>query len=115
MIYLKKRIFSGLILGALLGLLCIGGAYLRNPNGNDSVFLFSLWYNRVLIGLIIAILGRTKTYKFAIIRGLILGGLISYAFYVTTNYQDLISFLAGFLYGVIIDVSLYRLDKKRGL
>lgn len=112
---MKKRIVSGLIIGALLGLICIGGAYLRNPNFDDSVYLFSLWYNRVLMGLVIALLGRTKTYKFAVIRGLILGGLVSYAFYVTTSHQDLISFLAGFLYGVIIELSLYKLDKKRGL
>ncbi len=111
---MKKRIISGLIIGALLGLVCIGGAYLRNQNQSDSVYLFSLWYNRVLMGLVIALLGRTKTYKFAILRGFILGGLVSYAFYATTGHQDLISFLAGFLYGVIIELSLYKLDKKRG-
>jgi uncharacterized membrane protein len=67
------------------------------------------------MGLVIALLGRTKTYKFGLIRGFILGGLVSYAFYVTTSYQDLVSFLAGFLYGVIIELALYKLDKKRGL
>jgi uncharacterized membrane protein (UPF0136 family) len=112
---LKKRVISGLIIGAILGLVCIGGAYLRMPNQNDPVYLFSLWYNRVLMGLVIGILGRAKTIKFTILRGFILGGLISYAFYATTGHQDLISFLAGFIYGIIIDLALYKLDKKRGL
>lgn len=112
---LKKRVISGLILGAILGFICIGGAYLRMSSQNDPVYLFSLWYNRVLMGLVIGILGRAKTIKFTILRGLVLGGLISYAFYATTGHQDLVSFLAGFIYGVIIDLALYKLDKKRGL
>lgn len=111
---LRKRIFLGLIIGAFLGLICVGGASVRMPD-QDPSYLFSLWYNRVLMGLVISILGRAKTVKFTILRGFILGGLISYAFYATTGHQDLVSFLAGFIYGVIIDLSLYRLDKKRGL
>jgi hypothetical protein len=47
---------------------------------------------------------RKNKWLNSIIRGAILGTLISFQFYLTTGFLDLLSFLAGIPYGVIIDV-----------
>ena len=75
---------------------------------HQRVFVFSLWYNRVILGLVIgapwAKLDRNK----AMLRGAILGLLVSFAFYSSTGFQDPISFLAGIVYGVILEAWLSR-------
>lgn len=105
---MRKRIFYGLILGAILGVFCIVGASLRMPNTLSFIYLFSFWYNRVMMGFVIGLLPKSKTLAFAIIRGLIIGGLISFAFYSATEFNDLMGFLAGFAYGVMIEFVLYK-------
>jgi len=110
---MKKRIYVGLILGAILGIFCIVGASLRTPNTLSFIYLFSFWYNRVIMGFVIGLLPKSKTLSFALIRGLIIGGLISFAFYSATDFNDLMGFLAGFIYGIIIEYVLYKfIDQK---
>lgn len=48
---MKSRMKVALIGGALLGLVCVAGAYVRSGFTASPVFVFSLWYNRVIIGL----------------------------------------------------------------
>ena len=48
---MKKRLIVALIGGALLGVVCVVGAYLRSGFTASPGFVFSLWYNRVIIGL----------------------------------------------------------------
>ncbi len=47
---MKNRMKVALIGGALLGIVCVIGAYIRSDFTASSVFVFSLWYNRVILG-----------------------------------------------------------------
>jgi len=105
---MKKRLLNAIIAGAILGVFCIIGAYARLGNTATIGELFSLWYNRIIIGIIIgAPWGKTTRVK-ALIRGALLGLLVSFAFYSTTGFQDHISFIAGIVYGLIIELWLSR-------
>lgn len=105
---MKNRVLYGLLLGAILGIFCIIGASLRSTTSLSFIYLFSFWYNRVIMGLVIGLMPKPKDYKVAIIRGLIMGALISFAFYGATNFNDLTGFFAGFAYGIIIELVLYK-------
>lgn len=108
---MKKRMKEALVGGALLGLFCVVGAYMRSGYTASIGFLFSLWYNRVIIGLAVgAPWGKTNRGK-ALLRGALLGLLVSFAFYSSTGYSEHVSFVAGILYGVILEGWLSRLKK----
>jgi len=105
---MTKRLRDGLIGGALLGIVCVVGAYIRNGSSVTPTFVFSLWYNRVIIGLAVGAPWQESNRTTALIRGAILGLLVSFAFYSTSEFQDPISFVAGILYGVILEWWLSR-------
>lgn len=109
---MDNRMIKALIGGALLGLICVAGAYIRSGLTASPEFVFSLWYNRVIIGLIVGAPWPAKTRSKALLRGAILGLLISFAFYSSTGFQDHISFAAGILYGVILEGWLSRSSQK---
>jgi hypothetical protein len=108
---MSKRMIFGLIIGAILGIFCIIGAQVRSDFTQSVTYLFSFWYNRVLMGLIIGLLPSGYKLKFLILRGIVVGALVSLAFYSATNFSDLTGFLAGIVYGIIIEVVLYKLVK----
>jgi uncharacterized membrane protein len=99
---------EALIGGALLGIVCVVGAYLRSGSSASPVFVFSLWYNRVIIGLAVGAPWKEHKLTRALIRGAILGLLVSFAFYSSTGFEDLISFVAGIVYGAILEGWLSR-------
>jgi uncharacterized membrane protein len=108
---MKKRMKVALIGGALLGFLCVVGAYIRSGYTATPVFIFSLWYNRFILGLVVGApwgeSGRTK----ALLRGALLGTLVSFAFYSSMGFQDHVTFVAGIVYGVILEAWLSRSKK----
>jgi len=116
-----KRIGFATLLGALLGVLCILGASGRVGGwvGNE-ILLIGLWYNRVIMGLLIGLAGTLEIIKSGknskwvntFLRGIILGFLVSLQFYLSTELLDLPTFLAGILYGVIIDILSTLLTQK---
>jgi len=109
---MNKRLINAIIVGAILGVLCIIGAYARSGNTASIGELFSLWYNRIIMGVVIgASWGKTTKAK-SLLRGALLGLLVSFAFYSTTGYQDHVSFIAGILYGLIIEAWLSRSKAK---
>ena len=103
---------EALIGGAILGLVCVAGAYIRSGSAASPVFVFSLWYNRVIIGLAVGAPWPAKPRNKALLRGAALGLLVSLAFYSSTGFQDPVSFVAGILYGVILEAWLSRSEKK---
>ncbi|PKM64381.1 MAG: hypothetical protein CVU96_03140 [Firmicutes bacterium HGW-Firmicutes-20] len=107
---MKRRMLESLMGGVLLGLVCVIGASVRSGFTASPVFVFSLWYNRVVLGLLIgapwAKISRSK----ALLRGALFGLLVSFAFYSSTGFTDHISFLAGIVYGVILEAWLSRQD-----
>ena len=107
-----KRIGFATIIGAILGILCILGASGRVGGwiGNE-VLLIGLWYNRVVMGVLIGFAGdliliknenRSEWLNTAL-RGAFFGLLVAMQFYLSTVFLDLLSFLAGIAYGIIID------------
>ncbi|MDO9629162.1 MAG: hypothetical protein Q7I99_04600 [Acholeplasmataceae bacterium] len=108
---MNRRIVVGLTTGAILGVVCIIGAHLRFGATLSAIYLFSFWYNRVLMGLVIGLFVKKHKLSILLLRGALTGALISFAFYGATEFNDLIGFLAGIAYGVIIEFVLYKLVK----
>lgn len=108
---MKKRLITGLITGSILGVFCIVGASLRTTESLSTLYLFSFWFNRVIMGLVFGLLPVCDNPYKKTIRGLILGLFVSFAFYSATEFQDLMGFLAGGLYGIILGWVITYVDK----
>ena len=109
-----RRMLICIITGALLGVVCIIGAQVRSGFERDAVYLFSFWFNRLLMGIVIGLAWSKLNTRQAIARGSILGLLVSFAFYSSTGFKDIIGFIAGIVYGIIIEYAALRLgDKSR--
>lgn len=107
-----KRLIIAIALGAMLGLVCIIGAQVRTGFTHGSIFLFAFFYNRVLMGTVFGLFERPKTIQIALIRGAVIGMMVSFAFFATTGFDDVVGFLAGIIYGVIIESVLFRVIKS---
>ena len=101
--YISKRMIVTVITGSILGVVCIIGAQLRSGFENEALYLFSFWFNRFLMGILFGFLTFELPYKQRLLRGLLLGFLVSFAFYSATGFNDLTGFIAGGIYGVIIE------------
>ena len=118
----RKRLGIALLSGALLGILCIIGVGARIPGGYlpNIVFLIGMWYNRVIMGLVIGLADEivlikgenSRMWANAIVRGLLFGVLVSAAIFVSTEFRDLPSLFAGIAYGVIIDLVATAFSRK---
>lgn len=108
---MNRRMKESLIGGVLLGIVCVIGAYVRSGFTASPVFVFSLWYNRVVLGLLVGAPWPKVDRNKALLRGALFGLLVSFAFYSSTGFVDVVSFLAGGVYGVILEGWLSRLEK----
>jgi hypothetical protein len=103
---MKKRLAIGLLTGAILGVFCIVGVGLRVGFEGNRGFLFAMWYNRVVMGLVIGLAGGLKlvdSEQNVLVRGFFLGLVVTTAITLSTEFRDWPSFFAGLAYGVIID------------
>ena len=101
-----KRIIIAIITGSILGIFCIIGVSQRVDFPGNELFFFALWYNRFLMGLVIGIASDLKIIKTkwnVLLRGGVLGLLVTSAFFLSTGFRDIPSFFAGIVYGLIID------------
>ena len=102
-----RRLTVSLVSGALLGIVCIVGVGLRSGGfGGNELFLLAMWYNRVIMGLVIGMaggLGLIDGPGNRYLRGIVLGLAISLAIFLSTELRDVPSFLAGIVYGLIIE------------
>ncbi len=110
---MSRRMSTSLIGGALLGVICVIGAYVRSGQTASPEFVFSLWYNRVILGLVVGAPWRRRDRTWSILRGAIFGLLISFAFYSSTSFQDPVSFAAGIVYGVILEWWLIKSGSEK--
>jgi hypothetical protein len=111
---MKKRLAIGLASGAVLGVFCIIGGAVRLGWQGNQLLLFSLWYNRVVMGLVIALAGDLVISKGEINwvwKGGLLGLVVSAAYFFTAGASDWVSFLAGVVYGLIIEYLLVRFNR----
>ncbi len=109
---MSKRMIQSLIGGALLGIVCVIGASVRSNFTASPIFVFALWYNRVIIGLTIGAPWTNLNRNQSLIRGGVIGLLVSFAFYSATGFQDPVSFVAGIVYGVILEAWFNRTQSK---
>lgn len=107
---MTKRINVALLSGAVLGVFCIIGALVRSGFQAEYTLLFSLWYNRLLMGLVIGLPWPRIGLPKLLARGAVLGLIVSFAFYSSTGFTDVVSFLAGIVYGVIIEYLAFRAE-----
>lgn len=105
---MKKRMKLSLISGAILGIVCIIGALIRSGFQMDGYLLFALWYNRLLMGFLIGLPWKNIGMPILLARGAIFGLIISFAFYSSTGFIDVVSFLAGIVYGMIIEYIAFK-------
>lgn len=106
---MHKRVLVGIISGAILGVVCIIGASLRSSEPLGTIYLLAFWYNRVLIGLVVGLISK-NTLKLRVAHGAFFGTLVSFAFYSATSFADVVGFIAGIIYGVIIALAIYYFD-----
>ncbi len=104
-IQFSKRMKVSLLAGAALGVVCIIGALVRSGGSSGAGFLFALWYNRLLMGMVIGLMEDIKETPRLILRGAVTGLLVSFAFYSADGFGDAVSFLAGIVYGIIIELA----------
>lgn len=105
---ITKRMKVSLLTGAVLGVFCIIGALVRSGFQMETYLLFSLWYNRVLMGLVIGLPWAHTGISKLLGRGAVLGLIVSFAYYSSTGFTDIVSFLAGIVYGMIIEYVAFR-------
>lgn len=108
---MKKRLLLGLFSGAVLGVFCIIGASARLGWQGHQLLIFSLWYNRLVMGGLIALAGNLTLIPGDwnwLFRGAVLGMAVSAAYFFTSGATDWVSFFAGIVYGVIIEYVLRR-------
>ncbi|PLX24600.1 hypothetical protein C0580_04865 [Candidatus Parcubacteria bacterium] len=113
---MKKRIILAILTGALLGIFCIIGVSYRFGFSGNELFIFATWFNRVVMGIFIGLAGPLifikNRFNF-LIRGAVFGFIISFSFYIATEFRDTIGFIAGILYGVIIDYIATKFNKVK--
>ena len=105
---LTKRMKVCIASGAILGVFCIVGAFVRSGFQSEAYLLFALWYNRVMMGLVIGLAGANPGLPKIIGRGALFGLIVSFAFYSATGFHDVVSFLAGIVYGIIIEYIAFK-------
>lgn len=105
---IQRRVIISLMIGALLGIVCIVGAQVRSGFSQTPAYLFAFWFNRVLMGLVIGLFPKPQTNITMIWRGGLTGLFVSFAFYSATGFSDVIGFLVGAIYGIIIEWAAHR-------
>lgn len=107
----NKKIITGIIAGAILGVFCIIGVSVRLGFNGNELFILATWVNRVVIGLVVG-LAYCCAANGNIFRGAILGLIISGSFFFATAFKDIPGFVAGILYGIIIEAIITKFNKK---
>ena len=110
---MNKRIIVTIITGAILGVFCIVGATLRTSGDISNIYLFAFWFNRLLMGVLFGLLPVNLDLSKRLVRGFILGLFVSFAFYVSTEFNDFVGFMAGGFYGVIIEFVAYKFELRK--
>lgn len=110
----NKRLIIAIATGAILGIFCIIGVSIRLGFTGNELFILATWVNRVIMGLVIGLAPYYKiknNTKNILFRGAFLGFIISGSFYLATDFKDTPGFIAGIVYGIIIDYIATKYEK----
>ena len=110
---MNKKVLITTITGAILGIFCIIGASARSVETLSTTYLFAFWFNRLLMGVLFGYLPKIKPNYFRYIRGFLFGIFVSFAFYSATSFYDLMGFVAGGVYGIIIEFVVIQFEHKK--
>lgn len=102
----NKRLIIATVTGAILGIFCIIGIGIRLGFAGNELFILATWVNRVIMGVVIGLAPYYKiksNTKNVLFRGAFIGFIISGSFYLATSFKDTPGFVAGIVYGIIID------------
>lgn len=120
-----KRLILGTVFGAVFGLICVGGTLLLGATPAHLVYPYNIlylvgaFYNRVIMGLLIGLAGELKIYEDSdnlvnsIIRGAILGTIVTLGFYLFQQGVAITFLIAGIAYGAGIDLLITWLSKEK--
>ncbi len=112
----NRRLIISIIAGAILGVFCIIGISLRMGYAGNELFILATWVNRLVIGLVVGLapyyIIKNNT-RNVILRGAILGFIISGSFFLATAFKDVPGFFAGIVYGIIIDYIATKYENKK--
>lgn len=74
--------------------------------------LFSLWFNRVIMGIVIGALWGEVSLPKSLPRGAILGTIVSFGYFISTGFTDRVAFLPGLMQGMIMEFIVYLTSKR---
>ena len=119
----KLRIGISTGLGMILGIFCIIGQYSRmpvNPLPNATIYLLGAWYNRVIMGILIGcaddwqfLKNASKPLLNSVIRGAVLGALVSVSFGLLHQRLEIMYFFAGIVWGTLNDTLTTKILQNR--
>lgn len=113
---MKKRLVISILASAILGIICVVGISIRLGFVGNELFILATWINRIILGLVI---GLAPYYKInnntrnIIFRGVFFGFVIGGSFFLATEFKDNPGFIAGIMYGIIIDLIATRYEKSK--
>lgn len=116
-----KRFLIATLIGALAGAFCAYGTKMSSDSGElgfiaTTGIIGSVFYNRLLIGMFIGLLGNCKPHP--VIKGAVAGFIVSLAMGITPLLDGkpdgaAIIVGAGVVYGIIIDVVASYLTRSK--
>jgi hypothetical protein len=112
------RMVIALILGTLFGLFCAWATSTAPIPAQwlTIEFLIYIWYNRLILGFILGyaenITFIKRKYGNAIIRGAIIGTVISVIMVIIPGLAAISYLFAGTIYGIIIDILATKFSKS---
>ena len=98
----QKRLKRALITAFIFGILCVLSFIIRFGYKENFIYLLALFYNRLLIGVVIGLLSQKKGI-IVLLRGLLLGLLIGLGLYISSEFKDVIGLIGGGIAGLVID------------
>lgn len=107
MIKNSRRLVVTMVSGMLFGLLCVVVASKRFGSEISFYMLFSLWFNRFLLGILIGAPWDEVSLKKSLLRGASLGLIVSFAYFISTGFSDILSFISGIMQGMIFELIAY--------
>lgn len=97
-----KRISISILLSCILGIFCVVGVSIRRNITFTDLVLWQIFYNRIILGIVVGLSGWIKAKP--VIRGAVAGLIVSFSVYIGSGFSDPVTFFAGIIYGVIIDL-----------
>ena len=117
-----KRLIFAILFGVIFSLLCMTGVYFLVPETslipNKILYMAGAFYNRIIMGVLIGFASELKIIKDkdntlnSIVRGAILGIVVSVGFAFLQAYTNINFFIMGIIFGLLNDFITTKLTKS---